>query len=652
MSFFIFLLFGVFLNTVVSENSKRILIHKNVTGVLGKEAVFQCEYTGMENVAYSSWFTKTDTTKVKVAGYTIESYVNNKRFSYPQSNKNLTVKITGTQLEDENIYICAFSTAAQELEETLYLTVLVPPDVYISSSAQTENEDEYQSIECTAFNSKPAANISWVVSGLIADSITQTTNKHLNGTFTQRSVYRFPTYLHEGKDITCMVDHPTFTEVKTMMIQVPSYTVPNMTVQIYTTNENETEYKTIECTAAKGKPAAKIAWVLPENKSGEINYGITADNGTETVTSTYRFPAHLHEGQSINCVIEHPKLAIKEVKTISLPAYYLSSMHVRDGETVNKPNPTENEVMYRVVLKVGQRNQTIVIEVEGNVPRYTLKCIKQNDSLPLDIKVVKNGIFFEGPIKESHSGIFICIASYHGHQLSVPVEIQVYSEKPVPPNISTLVFDEAEHKVIRCIAANSKPAARITWNLPGNLPGDVMYNSAFENGTHTVIGDVSISADLPEEHNITCVIEHPAFEAPETRIIHIPPCYISSIKVLHESRMNGKVILQRGRPNQTIELKVNGNIPLYRLECRRLHGVSPVKLLGNVLFFEGPFKESQSGIYICEASYYHHRASVQIDVRITSEDRSWEYILICFSAATGLTIIATVFICIIIKVCK
>lgn len=54
----------------------------------------------------------------------------------------------------------------------------------------------------------------------------------------------------------------------------------------------------------------------------------------------------------------------------------------------------------------------------------------------------------------------------------------------------------------------------------------------------------------------------------------------------------------------------------------RMHGVSPVKLLGNVLFFEGPFKESQSGIYICEASYYHHRASVQIDVRITSEDRS------------------------------
>ncbi|XP_034778361.2 uncharacterized protein LOC117405380 isoform X3 [Acipenser ruthenus] len=746
MSFFIFLLFGVFLNTVVSENSKRILIHKNVTGVLGKEAVFQCEYTGMENVSYSNWFTKTDTTKVKVVGYNEKVYVNNKRFSYPQSNKNLTVKITRTQLEDENIYICAFSTAAQELEETLYLTVLVPPDVYISSSAQTENEDEYQSIECTAFNSKPAANISWVVSGLIADSITQTINKHLNGTFTQRSVYRFPTYLHEGKDITCMVDHPTFTEVKTMMIQVPSYTVPNMTVQIYTTNENETEYKTIECTAAKGKPAAKITWVLPENKSGEINYGITADNGTETVTSTYRFPAHLHEGQSINCVIEHPKLAIKEVKTVSLPAYYLSSMHVRDGETVNKPNPTENEVMYRVVLKVGQRNQTIVIEVEGNVPRYTLKCIKQNDSLPLDIKVVKNGIFFEGPIKESHSGILICIASYHGHQLSVPVEIQVYSEKPVPPNISTLVFDEAEHKVIRCIAANSKPAARITWNLPGNLPGDVMYNSAFENGTHTVIGDVSISADLPEEHNITCVIEHPAFEAPETRIIHIPTSYpniiikiflatpkntqnrlavcqsigsptgkiswvlpknntgnitykyengtgmltsiyefpfalhegqnitcvinhgerlatekriihipqyyISSIKVLHESRMNGKVILQRGRPNQTIELKVNGNVPLYRLECRRMHGVSPVKLLGNVLFFEGPFKESQSGIYICEASYYHHRASVQIDVRITSEDRSWEYILICFSAATGLTIIATVFICIIIKVCK
>ncbi|XP_041114631.1 uncharacterized protein LOC121320404 [Polyodon spathula] len=841
MSFFICLLLGVFLNTVVSENSKRILIQKNVTGLLGKEAILQCEYTGMEEVSYSNWFIKKNGAKEKVAGYTAKSYVKNQRFSSPQSNKNLTVKINRTQLEDEKIYICAFSTDSQELEETLYLTVLVPPDVYISSSAQTENEDEHQSIECAAFNSKPAANISWVVSGLIAESIKQTTNKHLNGTLTQKSVYRFPTYLHEGKDITCMVDHPAFTEVKTMMIQVPSYTVPNTTVQIYTTNENETEYKTIECTAAKGKPAAKITWVLPENKSGEINYGITADNGTKTVTSTYRFPTHLHEGQNITCVIEHPKLSIKEVKTVSLPAYYLSSMHVRDGETVNKPNPIENEVMYRVVLNLGQRNQTIVIEVEGNVPHYTLKCIKQNNSLPLDIKMVKNGMFFEGPIKESHSGIFICIASYYGHQLSVPVEIQVCSEKPVPPNISTLVFDEAEHKVIRCIAANSKPAARITWHLPGNLTGDVMYNSAFENGTHTVTGAVSFPADLPEEHNITCVIEHPAFEAPETRIIHIltslvppnisfmvldeaeqkviqciaanskpaakitwnlprnlpkeimynstfqngtytaisafslfaylpeehnvscviehpalhdpetrtihiPPCYpniiiksflatpkntqnrlavcqsignptgkilwvlpknntgnitykyengtgtltsiyefpfalhegqnitcvinygerlaaekriihipqyyISSIKVLHESQLNGKIILHRGRQNQTIVLKVNGNVPLYHLECRRMHGLSPVKLLGNAIFFEGPFKESQSGIYICEASFYHHRASAQIDIRITSEDRSWEYILVCFSAAAGLMIIATVFIYIIIKVCK
>lgn len=101
-----------------------ILIHKNVTGVLGKEAVLQCEYTGMEEVSYSTWFTKTDTTKVKVAGYNTKSYVKNKRFSFPQSNKNLTVKINRTQLEDEKIYICAFSTDSEEQEETLYLTVL------------------------------------------------------------------------------------------------------------------------------------------------------------------------------------------------------------------------------------------------------------------------------------------------------------------------------------------------------------------------------------------------------------------------------------------------------------------------------------------------------------------------------------------------
>ncbi|MBN3281899.1 NECT3 protein, partial [Polyodon spathula] len=101
----------------------------------------------------------------------------------------------------------------------------------------------------------------------------------------------------------------------------------------------------------------------------------------------------------------------------------------------------------------------------------------------------------------------------------------------VPPNISFMVLNETEQKVIQCIAANSKPAAKITWNLPGNLPKEIMYNSTFQNGTYTAISAFRLPAYLPEEHNVTCVIEHPALHDPETRTIHIPPCFPPHITV-------------------------------------------------------------------------------------------------------------------------
>nr|XP_015197302.1 PREDICTED: uncharacterized protein LOC107076744 isoform X2 [Lepisosteus oculatus] len=857
MVFLIFLLFGIFLNAIADNG--HVLFQKNITGVLGEQAVLQCEYKGTVKLDGSYWQTRYDANKKKKIFRFVNGNLlkNTEDFSPPSSADNLTILLNITSLEDEKEFTCVFQTEDEDLAKTIYLTVLVRPELSIVSMGQEDEGLDYQSVMCSASNSKPAASISWMISGDAPSnvtSITSTTVTHPNGTVTQTSVYKFPTYLQKEEFVSCMVEHPAFAEVVKMKTNVYTYAVPNMTIETHNVRENGIEYKEVKCTAAAGRPAANITWVLQGNSSGDIRNTTEKDDNTKTVTSRYRFLPYLHEGEEISCVIRHPTLSVPVVKTASLPAYHLSSIHVLNGERTDRTVDMGIQALRRVLLETGQYNQSIVLEVSGNVPHYEVKCIKENSSFPTDMEVGNSTLWIRGPVGKNHAGIYRCQATYYNHRVSVQLEIEVTSFQPVPPSIWAVMSDRTDHKVIECSALNSIPAANISWLLPDSLTGHVSYNSMDNNGTQSVKAFLQIPACLHKEHTITCEIEHPALKQKEMRNITVPPCfapyitvqtgkacekgreyttveciaitskpaaniswtqvknsteefrtghvthqngtetvsstfrvpthllsgqdivcvvehpalltverrtirlpsttspaikvflltlkntprmlaiceyvgsldvnitwllpgnntgdvsftstcengmikasstyefpfalhegqnltcqveqgehlsaerraisvpqyYISSIKVLNKSTtfpsIHGadsadyRIMLKTGQQNQKVVLKVNGNVTTYQLCCTRDGSSAKQKVVGDTLIFEGEVTKEQAGLYICEAAYHNHRASVRIEVEIASEDMLfWKYILILVSSAAALVIIVSLFLLILCK---
>nr|XP_015197300.1 PREDICTED: uncharacterized protein LOC107076744 isoform X1 [Lepisosteus oculatus] len=545
MVFLIFLLFGIFLNAIADNG--HVLFQKNITGVLGEQAVLQCEYKGTVKLDGSYWQTRYDANKKKKIFRFVNGNLlkNTEDFSPPSSADNLTILLNITSLEDEKEFTCVFQTEDEDLAKTIYLTVLVRPELSIVSMGQEDEGLDYQSVMCSASNSKPAASISWMISGDAPSnvtSITSTTVTHPNGTVTQTSVYKFPTYLQKEEFVSCMVEHPAFAEVVKMKTNVYTYAVPNMTIETHNVRENGIEYKEVKCTAAAGRPAANITWVLQGNSSGDIRNTTEKDDNTKTVTSRYRFLPYLHEGEEISCVIRHPTLSVPVVKTASLPAYHLSSIHVLNGERTDRTVDMGIQALRRVLLETGQYNQSIVLEVSGNVPHYEVKCIKENSSFPTDMEVGNSTLWIRGPVGKNHAGIYRCQATYYNHRVSVQLEIEVTSFQPVPPSIWAVMSDRTDHKVIECSALNSIPAANISWLLPDSLTGHVSYNSMDNNGTQSVKAFLQIPACLHKEHTITCEIEHPALKQKEMRNITVPPCLPPSIWTVMSDRTDHKVI--------------------------------------------------------------------------------------------------------------
>ncbi|XP_066556288.1 uncharacterized protein LOC136747244 [Amia ocellicauda] len=309
----------------------------------------------------------------------------------------------------------------------------------------------------------------------------------------------------------------------------PSMIVPDMTIETNMTCENETEFREVKCKAVKGRPAATITWL--GINLGDIREIVEKDNDTETVTSIYRFLPNLHEGENISCVITHPKNSTHEVKTISLPVYYLSSIYVLNAEVTNTKHAVEKEILYRVVLEAGQQNQTIPLQVSGNVPHYEVKCIKENDSHPSDVNVIDHTLWIEGPVEKRHAGNYMCRASYYSKHVSVQLEVEVTSFQPVPPIIRTEMMDKREHRIIECVATDSIPPANISWILPANLTGVTVYSSSFENGTHSTVMTLQLPVYTPHGYNITCEIEHPAFKDKQARTIFVPPSFTPYITI-------------------------------------------------------------------------------------------------------------------------
>ncbi|KAK2881259.1 hypothetical protein Q8A67_018527 [Cirrhinus molitorella] len=528
----IFFILAVLLNCAYSGDvqdlkTKDLVHHQTVIGILGEEVYLHCLYTGESNIVLSSWNRFDSTNKAKkMAGYKPNGTpFSRENFDIPASNTNLTVKVNVTSFDQEGEYTCVFDSEEDGTKDTTFLSVIARPDVEVTSKKEVVNSTLYHAVTCSASGAKPKAVIRWEISGALPRddifSVNMINPVHPNGTTSSISVLRFPLIMNNESTVTCVVEHPAFTEPKRANIEVETFVSPVISMKTVFVQEGGEDFQEVICTATGGRPHPNITWILPEFKdTPPVQRNVSKP---DSVISSYRFPSDPYEGENISCVFSYMFLPFMNTRTSTLPIYYLSSLRLIELDyAINSENQTS------LALVEGDTDITIRMDVLGNVPSYKIKCSREGQPLPEDVDVVGNNLFIRGPVELHFAGQFLCQASYRRHQVSLQFTIEVNPKVllPVtfPPNVSVNLVENSDYIHIECLASNAVPAANVSWVLPQEINSTVQSENTHHNGSYSVRSVLTVPSCIARKYVIECIVDHPDFLEKERRQIALPVC--------------------------------------------------------------------------------------------------------------------------------
>uniref|UniRef100_A0A3Q3FZR2 Si:ch211-149e23.4 n=1 Tax=Labrus bergylta TaxID=56723 RepID=A0A3Q3FZR2_9LABR len=607
-------------------------ITHNITAVLGEDVYLRCRYMGEGEILSATWKRQINT-RVKsrpLAGFTDDKpFSRSSDFSEPESVTNLTVKMNVSSVDTEGKYICEF-----ESEER--------PEIHIQVSAETINGTHYQSVSCSAVGGRPASHISWLVADHPSSDhpLTQHTGEtvHPNGTSTVSSTLRFPTHLQDEDSVVCIVQHPTLPSPTLTTVRVETYDdgpLPdgveiigsslalqgpleqqhagvfecflsyhqlqanltfNVTVKPPVTEpppavrvdvQTKDGRRVIECSAADAVPAANMSWLLPEGVSGVSWFNFTSHNGSHSVRGVLLLPACSPRELSAECVINHPAFKEPQNRSITLPLCH-------PNITINSSTEWKNGDKYM--------NVDCSVDSVATAASITWHVGATESSIsPLSETLVHS----DGSVS-FRSSVHFMSSLYSGHNLTCMVE---------HPSL-----EAAEKRVVRqqdsllwlavCDCRGEGDGANLAWLLPENAKEQTSLHSESEGRILKARLTYQFALAPHEGQNLTCVYQFKHGAAEKT--IHIPR-YISSLRVLNrttplQSRYGGEPVvnrlaLQENHQNQRVLLQVEGNSD----------GLV-VQMNGAAMVFPSELTEQDEGLYTCRASFYHHTASVNIQV--------------------------------------
>lgn len=530
------------------------MIAPNLTAVLGEDVHLSCQYQGPSQILSAQWKLRVNSkSKAKrLAGFSHGKPFSREGFSRPDSLTNLTVQMKVSSVKAEGQYVCEFESEEEDFFGSVYVAVVARPEVRTLVEAETVDNTHFQTVSCSAVGGRPTPQISWLVGGLPPSNHLFALNTsealHSNGTSTLSSALRFPTRLQDQDSVACVVQHPTFPDPEVAVIEVETYTRPNVTIKAEMVQDGGSDFWVVSCISSGGRPETDISLAL----------NVTEEREDDTDSDLQRVWAYLpvpeYEGHNITCVFDHPKFTHRESKVIALPALYLSGAQIQaERRSSSEDVPDEDSVE----LQEGQTDAVIRLQVTGNVPRYAVICEKDGGPLPGSVALVGRSFRVEGPVELEHAGLYHCTVSYHHLKttLRINITVKALAKQLVPPTIHFDLRSEDGRWVIECSAADAVPAANMSWLSPEGVSEHFWFNSTSHNGSHSVRGVLLLPACSPRELTAECVINHPAFEEPQNRSVTLPLCTRPNISVILSTEWND------GQRYSKVDCSADGDAP-------------------------------------------------------------------------------------------
>ncbi|KAF7645094.1 hypothetical protein LDENG_00210090 [Lucifuga dentata] len=402
----------------------------------------------------------------------------------------------------------------------------------------------------------------------------------------------------------------------------------------------------VACSAADGVPAASVSWLLPEGVSGLSWFNFTSHNGSHSVRGLLLLPACSPREFTAECLINHPAFQKPENRSVTLP------LCARPDISINSSGEWRGGEWYTEVscwVKSVSAAATISWQL-GN---------GDNSAAHLREMVTQPEVQADGSLM-SHSAVQFKSSLFWGQNLSCVVQhpsLEVPEERtmhiPVPKAPELAVSVERQQDSLLWLAAcdlrGEGVGSSLAWILPENTKGQTSLHSEYEGRVLKSRLTYQFPLSLHEGQNLTCVNHH-EHRITQKKTIHIPRYYISSVRVLNhttplQSRYGGRhairgLALRENHRNQKILLQVNGNTPEYNLTCQRADG-SFVEVEEAALVLQS--EEEDEDVYTCRASFYHHQATVSIQVELISADGQLTTLCLIFiSSASAVTIVVVV----------
>ncbi|XP_064158816.1 uncharacterized protein si:ch211-149e23.4 isoform X2 [Anguilla rostrata] len=242
------------------------------------------------------------------------------------------VEVTGRFLHFEGpieprhagLYTCKASYYSHTLSVPLEIVVtpkvvepaVVPPSIKI----QTREDVDHRTVECSASDAYPAANVSWVLPEGPSGTV-RSNSAFRNGSHSVASALRLPACVPRELTVECVVEHPALAAPERRAVTLPACVSPDVTVSSRTVWDEGVEYTEVRCSVGGVERGdAAVSWRVGGGDcagcAGELPESMLGNR----TGSVLRLPTQLVAGRVVACLVDHPAFGTPERQEIWVPS--------------------------------------------------------------------------------------------------------------------------------------------------------------------------------------------------------------------------------------------------------------------------------------------------------------------------------------------
>ncbi|XP_029922105.1 uncharacterized protein LOC115369615 [Myripristis murdjan] len=335
---------------------------------------------------------------------------------------------------------CVINHPAWEKPEnrSITLPVCARPNITVSSRVEWRGGERHSVAECRVNSVAPAATITWHVANTDGDNTTshlQPTGRmsvvQASGLVTAHSTVQFRSSLYSGQKLTCVVEHLSLEEPEKREIYIPVYKAAVLNVSVV--RQQDSPLWLAVCEYRGEGVTANLAWILPENTTGQSTQFSEYEGHTVKTRLTYQFPLARHEGQALTCVNRNQQ-GKTENRTVDVPIYYISFTRAGGHAAPLQSYRHGKHLIHKLALKENLPHQKLLLHVYGNAPVYNITCQRSDGSL---VPMEGTAMLFHSKVTKRDEGIYKCHVSFCHHKAAAYFQVEVASYEE---QICTLVI--------------------------------------------------------------------------------------------------------------------------------------------------------------------------------------------------------------------